>query len=605
MTSKRMAKGRRFLLVAVASLGLLLGLGSTSGAAITTGRSTRAAHSVGSRPQYGGTLYMLGTGDVDYMDPISYYPTGLLVLRMWERQLLNYPAISGHTTDVVPDLATQVPTVANGGISRNGLVYKLTIRKGAMWDTTPFRQVTAADMVRGLKRTCNPYTPFGGVTDFESLFVGFTAFCEGFAKVPPTVAAIRSYIDSHNVPGISVDPSNPLTVVFHLTHPATYFVDQLAMPAYSPAPVEALNYLPGSAAEAQHTISDGPYKVQSYIPAQKIVFVRNPAWKATTDPIRKAYVNEIVISETGNATTIQQQLETNTSTADMGFNQGVPAADIPGLLASKNPDLSLGPTYYTYPSIFFDEASPNNHGALANKTVRQALEYAINRSDLVLDEGGPKLAPPLTQPLPPGILGYQPDLNLYPYAPQKAKQMLAKALPGVHLTLKLLYESDIPFNVEMFQTLQFDLAKVGITVTGVGVPSTDFTSKFLSVPSVDKSGKWDMVLAIEGPDWYGNAALSMFTDVFGGPPSFPPQGINYWYYNDPITNNLIHEATVANSVTQSTKLWSEVDTQIMKDAAVFPITSPFSANYHSNAVHNAVYIPEYLQFDPTNVWLGS
>ena len=603
MGRKRTVSGR-LVLAGVASLGLVLGLVSISGATTTTGRSTRTAHSTGVTPQRGGTLYMLGTGDVDYMDPVSYYPTGLLVLRMWERQLLNYPAIPGHTTDVVPDLATAVPTVANGGISRNGLVYKLTIRKGAMWDTKPFRQVTAADMVRGLKRTCNPAIPFGGESDFESLFVGFTAFCQGFAKAPATVAGIRSYIDSHSVPGISVDPSNPLTVVFRLTHPATYFADQLAMPAYSPAPVEALNYLPASAAEAQHTISDGPYQVQSYVPAQKIVFVRNPAWKASADPVRKAYVNEIVISETGNTTSIQQQLQTNTPTADMGFNQGVPTAAIPGLVATKNPNLSLGPTYYTFPSVFFDEASPNNHHALANKLVRQALEYAINRSDLIQDEGGPTVSPPLTQPLPPGILGNHP-LNLYPFNPQKAKQMLAKAIPGVHLTLKLLYQSDADYDVKMFQTLQFDLAKVGISVTGVGVPSTNFTSKFLAVPSVDKGGAWDMVLAIEGPDWYGNSALSMLAPVFGGAAAFPPLGINYWFYNDPVTNKLIQQATVANSVSQSTALWAQADTQVMKDAAVFPITSPVSANYHSNQVHNAVYVPEYLQFDPTNVWLSS
>ena len=67
---------------------------------------------------------MLGTGDVDYMDPnISYYTTGYLALRMWSRQLLTYPAIPGQTTSIVPDLATAVPTTSNGGISSDGLTY--------------------------------------------------------------------------------------------------------------------------------------------------------------------------------------------------------------------------------------------------------------------------------------------------------------------------------------------------------------------------------------------------------------------------------------------------------------------------------------------------
>ena len=79
--------------------------------------------------------------------------------------------------------------------------------------------------------------------------------------------------------------------------------------------MESLNYLVGSSADAQHIIADGPYKIQSYVPARSIVFVRNPAWKASTDPIRKAYVNEIKVTETGNEPAIQQQLQTNTAAA--------------------------------------------------------------------------------------------------------------------------------------------------------------------------------------------------------------------------------------------------------------------------------------------------
>jgi peptide/nickel transport system substrate-binding protein len=47
-------------------------------------------------PVVGGTLSMLGTGDVDYMDPnVSYYSGGYAGLRMWSRQLYTYPATTG------------------------------------------------------------------------------------------------------------------------------------------------------------------------------------------------------------------------------------------------------------------------------------------------------------------------------------------------------------------------------------------------------------------------------------------------------------------------------------------------------------------------------
>src|SRR6201999_2174414 len=146
-------------------------------------------------PQKGGTLYMLGQGDVDYMDyNISYYSIGQLAQRLYQRYLYDYPATPGKTTAADPDLATGAPVVSDGGKT-----YTITIRTGAKWDTTPARQVTAADALRGIERSCNPVQPFGGLPDFESLIVGYQSFCDGFAKAGSTTAAIKSYINSHSI----------------------------------------------------------------------------------------------------------------------------------------------------------------------------------------------------------------------------------------------------------------------------------------------------------------------------------------------------------------------------------------------------------------------
>ena len=576
---------------------------TSGGGTPTTGASAPTTTAAGT-PVKGGVLNMLGTGDVDYMDPnVSYYTTGYLALRLWSRQLLTYPATPGHTTDLVADLATAIPTTANGGISADGLTYKLTIRTGAMWDTTPPRQVTAADEVLGLKRTCNPSEPFGGLPDFETLIVGFQAFCTAFEKVTPSVAAIAAFVAANNIPGVSVDPSNPQTVDFKLVHPATYFVDQLAIPAFSPAPKEVLQYLPASAALAQHTIADGPYEIKSYIPARSIVFVRNPAWNASTDMVRKAYVNEVDVSETGDQQSIQQQLETGSAAADMGWDAQVPTADIPALLAAHDSKLALSPTFGTSPYLVFDEVSPNNGSAMANKTVRQALEYGIDRTNLIQDYGGPQVSPPLTHILPPGTDGSQ-QINPYPYDPTKAKAMIASAVPGGHLKLKVLYQSAFDYQVKMFETLQSDLAKVGITVTGVGVPSADFYTKYLEVPSVAKSGVWDMALTSWFPDWYGDSALSFFSPLFGGSAAFPPSGSNFGFYQDSAVDTMIQQASTAISASAAAVTWAKADAQVMADAAVFPITSPNAANYAAAQVHNAIYIPNLFQFDPANVWLS-
>jgi len=151
----------------------------------------------------GGTLNMLGIGDVDYMDPnVSYYSIGYLAHRLWSRQLYTYPAVEGSTTKAEPDLATELPSAGNGGISADGKTYTITIRKGAKWDTSPARQVTADDVVRGVKRTCNPVQPFGGIPDFATLIEGYQSFCDGFAKVDPTPTAIAEYVDRTQLPGV-------------------------------------------------------------------------------------------------------------------------------------------------------------------------------------------------------------------------------------------------------------------------------------------------------------------------------------------------------------------------------------------------------------------
>ena len=570
---------------------------SNSGSSSTLPNQVLANNSSGT-PVRGGTLTMLGTGDVDYMDPnVSYYSIGYLGLRMWSRQLYTYPAVQGKTTTIVPDLATAMPTITNGGTT-----YSITIRQGAMWNTTPPRQVTAADEVLGVKRTCNPTQPFGGQPDFSSLIAGYTTFCAGFAKVSATSAAAqKAYIDANQISGVSVDPSNPQTVVFTLTNPASYFTNILALPAFSPAPTEFLNYLPASNALAQHTISDGPYEIQSYVPTKSITFVRNPAWQASSDPVRKAYVNQIDVSETGNQAAIQQQIMTNTPQADMEWDSFVPISDVPGLLASHNPGLSLQTEYATNPYVLFNTASPNNGGALGKVAVRQALEYAINRTNLIQDNGGPNVAPPLTHILPPGIDGASPNFNPYPYDPAKAKQMLAAA-GATGLTLKFLYRPKSQLSSRMFQTIQADLGKLGIKVTGVGVPNADFYTKYLEVPSTAKSGVWDLSLAGWSPDWYGNAAASFFSPLFDGR-VLPPTSSNFGLFQDPALYPIIDAALKAPTVAQAAKLWHQADVETMKKAAIFPITDPNQPCFHGTQVHNAIYMAAYEQFDPTNVWL--
>ena len=101
-----------------------------------------------------------------------------------------------------------------------------------------------------------------------------------------------------------------------------YFVDMLTLPAFSPRPVEVLKYLPASQRAGPTTSSPtAPTRSTPGCPTKSIVFTRNPAWDASTDPVRKAYVDKIVVNETVSQDSVQQQLQTGTPTADMEFGR--------------------------------------------------------------------------------------------------------------------------------------------------------------------------------------------------------------------------------------------------------------------------------------------
>jgi peptide/nickel transport system substrate-binding protein len=610
------------ILVIGVSVSLVAACTSSSNKPASSGKTTAPAASSGiitnidpgtGTPKAGGTLHMLGVGDVDFMDPnITYFTTGYLAARMYSRQWLTYPAVSGQTTTDVADIATQIPTTSNGGISADGLTYTLTIKTGVQWDTTPARQVTGADAVRGLKRSCNPAHSFGGLPDFESLIVGFQAYCTGFGKVNPNSAsAMAEYENTHNFAGISVSPTNPETVIYKLTQPASYFLAQLALPVFSPAPVEYDKYIPASSQLAQNTISDGPYKIQSYNPTKSITFVRNPAWEASTDTVRKAYVNQIDVNETGSQEAVQQQLAANTSGADMEWDTFPSVTDVPQLKAAKDPNLQIQPTYSSNPYIVFNTVSPNNNGALKNIAVRQALSEALNRTEMISQVGGPTLNPPLTHILPAGISGATDNTSpsYYPYNVAKAKADLAKA-GAAGITLKFIYRPVSSVSVALFTTIQQQLAQIGVKVVGVGVPQADFYVKYMEVPAVAKKGTWDISLAGWGPDWYGDAADSYFAPLFygangGAGSAYPPNGSDFGFYNDNTLNALVLKAAAETNPTQSQADWARADALVMKDAAIFPITANNQPTYHATHTHNDVFIAALQQIDPTNVWLSS
>ncbi|MCW2777800.1 MAG: hbpA 3 [Frankiales bacterium] len=593
MLSKRKGLTSVALMAGLALTASACGGGSDSG---TPGKSDADG-----TPKKGGTLRMLGAGDIDHMDTASaYYTVSYTLLRMISRQLVSYPNSTDDSkaNTPAPDLATEIPEPTDGGKT-----YTFTIKDGAQWDAkTGPRQITGADAARGFKRLCNPVQPTGAKGYFAGVIEGMAEYCAKFEKVAGTIPAIKDFVEKNEISGVKAD-GNKVTIT--LTQPAGDFLNILALPFSSPVPVEALDYLPDSPEFRQNFVSSGPYKITTYVADKQIELDRNPAWKASTDDIRKANVDKISITEGSDEGPVQQQLEAGT--ADLSWDTTVPTANVPALQAKKDDKLVLADNGSTNPYIVINFNSPNAKGALKNQKVRQAINYAVNKKNIIQVLGGPTLFKPLGQILTPPILGYK---EFDPYAttdsagdPVKAKQMLADAGYPNGLDLIFLYRNKGKAP-QIATTLQADLKKSGINLKLKQVPPADFYTQHLSKPSATKAGDWDLAAPGWNPDWAGNAARSFFVPLLDGT-QCGEGSTNYNCYNNPEVNGLIKQALAEQDQTKAGDLWHQADVKTMDDAPWVPITTGKTPYYHGDRVGNWVYFPFANNADITNVFLKS
>jgi peptide/nickel transport system substrate-binding protein len=569
--------------------------------------STPAASSTGSSagtPVTGGTLRFLSAGDFDHIDPLSAYGTiDVQIQRAFARHLVANPASNDYNTaiSVVPDIATVVPTKANGGLSSDGLTYTFHLRPGVMWNSSPARAVVAGDFVREFKAMCNPVLGVGNPLYFVPVIEGMKTYCDAYAKVPATATAaqLAAFQNSHTISGVSAPDAS--TLVVKLVQPASDFLAIIASLGFADArPVEYDSYLPDSPQFRQHTLSDGPYAITSYTPTKQVVLTKNPAWTQASDPVRHQYVNKIVINEGQSSATVLQE-ELQAGSADLSWDTAFPPADIPAMQASHDPNFGIYGGHITNPYLVFNVSA----GPAKTLALRQAIEYAINKVSIAKTYGGTALNPILSTVIPPGNIGYAP-YNLYPTPgnagdPAKCKQMLAGTPYANGTTLTMAYRSN-GNHPAVFASVQASLAACGITVNGKVFNGAGAFYPFIEDPANAKAGKWDIAEPGWVPDWYGNNGRTSVQPLFGTNCVNPTT--NFGCYSNPTVDSDISKALSASDQATAGTFWHQADMQIMRDAAIVPFMNNNTPLYHSSRVKNAIYMPAAQQFDPTQLWLS-
>jgi peptide/nickel transport system substrate-binding protein len=590
---------------------------AATGLAACGGSSNNTSSSSIGTPVKGGTLKIVAASGMDHFDPVSAYGTwDYMFERAYTRQLVDYPYAAPKTlgdaawkkaVTPVPDVATAMPTITNGGKT-----YTFHIKQGVMWNTSPARQVTSQDFAREFKAFFNPVQPVGAPEYFTSTIAGLQAYDNAetayFASKahPPTAQNITNFQNTHSISGIATPNSS--TIEFTLAQPASDFVYMMAMPFTSARPVEYNAYVPDSAQFRQHTISDGPYQITNLVPGKSFDLVKNPAWSQSTDTIRHQWVNDMTVT-LGVTSATTQLADLKAGTYDLLNDTPMDPASIPALEASKNPQYYAWPWSNTNPYLVFNLRSPDANGAMGKLAVRQAVEYGISKVAVQKAFGGPTIAQIINSAIPPGNVGYisnnpYPDNNGNGNA-SKCKQMLASAGYPSGVTLTTLYIND-SVNTHVFETVQASLKSCGINLAGKGEPISSFFTDLGNSPVNNQSGKWDMGIPAWIPDWFGNNGRTVITPFFQT--NCVVNTINYGCVNNTKMDSLITQAETSTSTGTSASLWGQANTLAMQNAWIVPLITQLDPNFSSTRVHNPDSVAIAIQpniggSDITNIWI--
>jgi YVTN family beta-propeller protein len=276
---------------------------------------------------------------------------------------------------VVPDLAAALP-----GVSDGGRTYAFQLRPGIRYSTGAL--VRPPDIRRGIERAL--LAPGLG-----SNFTGIV----GAARC----VATPSRCDLAN--GIVTDTSRN-TIVIHLTHPDPDFLYKLALPNADavPASTPLKAHLPLPAT--------GPYEIARIGSTRDVVrLVRNPRfhlWSAAAQP--NGFPDQIVerYGYTGESAVRAVERETADITSD-----GIDQTWTPALASSLRTRFSS--RLYTTPTTNISAVWLNTRlPPFDDVRVRQALNYAVDRTHLIELAGGPNVAQVGCQMLMPNVEGYRP-----------------------------------------------------------------------------------------------------------------------------------------------------------------------------------------------------
>jgi peptide/nickel transport system substrate-binding protein len=455
----------------------------------------------------------------------------------------------------IPDLAAVVPTLENGGISRDGKTITYKLRHGVKWqDGKPF---TSADVKFTWQAVMNPNNNV-----VERV---------GYDKVA------------------SVDTPDGYTVVFHLKAPFAPFVDTVfgesdqpyrIVPQHLLRAYPNINRIPFN----QQPIGTGPFRVARWYHGDHIELDANPLYFRGAPKLKKLLVYTVPDGNTSAAELQSRGIDLILAVTASNFRN---LRAVPGVrtLLVKQP---------SYAAAVFN----TTHPPLDDVRVRRAITYAINEKRIVdnLTYGTATLA---TADLSDYYWAHDPSLAGYALDTAKANGLLdqagwrrgpsgMRAKNGKALTLQLTIGAGSQTANQIAVELQSDLRQVGIDLA-IKTYSYSLLYATAAMGGIQQTGKFDLTLQVwvsgADPDDSGQWTCK----------AAPPNGNNISRYCNAAFDNAEDDALTHFDRTTRKRAYALTQEMLVKDA-------PAAFEYYPRARY--AMNPALQNFSPNGISEG-
>ncbi|HUY40657.1 MAG TPA: peptide ABC transporter substrate-binding protein [Candidatus Dormibacteraeota bacterium] len=435
-----------------------------------------------------GDLRIAIQGDLKNLNPLlASNTTDVFVARLMFEPLVSADARGNP----VPMLAAQVPTLENGGVSRDGLAITYHLRRDAYWtDGVP---VTARDVKWSWQAIMNPN---------------------------------NNVVSRHGYDEIrTIDTPDPYTVVVHLKEKFSPFVNTFFAESDQPYPIAPahvldkypnINQVPFN---SEPTVSDGPFRFGEWSHGDHITLLRNDRFFMGRPGLQRVEL-KIVPDENTSVNMLR------THAIDWIYQASIETYP----QTSQIPDTHIvWMNINGYEDIQLNDARPY----LRDVRVRQAIAYALDKGELIrtLTYGQQKEA---TEDLPDWMWAFDPNVRSYPHDLARARALLEAAgwAPGPDGIMRkngqplVLVEVTNPSNVT--RSKESVIVQAQLRQAGIEVQVKDFPGDVLFAPAGEggilQLGHFDLSLA----GWFSgidpdDSSQYMCKNV-------PPGGYNYSRY---------------------------------------------------------------------------